>query len=287
MYICEICRKEFELITSLARHNSRVHKIGPEETYVKYVLNNVLPECKCGCGGKPGFLTVEKGFVDYIQGHASRVNNNWGHNKEAVRKSHETQKKMYNSGELKIWNKGLTIEDDRVKSYSQKVTKNPDRNAKISKARKGLKHSEKSKKLMSDNLKIIWSDQERRNKQRENRVKYHKEKPFLKKSKLEIYFTELLNKLGIIYEPQFPISGYLFDFYVESKNTLIEVDGDWYHCNPNLKIQPQYPIQEHTVENDIIKTNLAKEKGYKLIRFWEDDIKNSLDVVIEKLRALV
>jgi hypothetical protein len=76
----------------------------------------VWPTCKCGCGQKVKWSYGKKGFVEFSQGHQSRVKNNWGHNKKAQEKSAETRRKQYECGERKVWNEGLTKEsDDRVK----------------------------------------------------------------------------------------------------------------------------------------------------------------------------
>lgn len=60
--------------------------------------------CKCGCG------KVVKNT--WVLGHASRVHNNWGHNPTAIKKSAETRRAQYKSGERKVWNDGLTAKTD-------------------------------------------------------------------------------------------------------------------------------------------------------------------------------
>jgi very-short-patch-repair endonuclease len=287
MITCKICNLEFKSLDSLRRHLALKHKISSEETYVEYVLGGIQPPCKCGCGTKTNFLSFEKGFVGHVLGHASRINNNWGHNKEAISKSHETQKKMYNTGELVIWNKGLTIDDSRVKDNIIKVMSNPERGKNISKKLTGVNKSKKHKENLSKSQIISWCNDEKRLKQRYNRANYYKNKKFNKKSKLEQNFEELLITLGIVYETQYPIKGYLFDFFIKSKNVLLEVDGDWYHFNPKIHKLPLTPIQIHNINNDSIKNDIAKEDGYILIRFWEDDINNNLDNVINTLKLLL
>ena len=62
--------------------------------------------CKCGCGD-----TVKN---EWSKGHYSRVHNNWGHNPKAIENSAKTRREQYKNGERKVWNDGLTIEDERV-----------------------------------------------------------------------------------------------------------------------------------------------------------------------------
>ena len=63
-----------------------------------------------------------KGFRNYCQGHQSRVHNNWGHNPQCLQKSLETRRERFESGEITVWNKGLTIEDERVKNNTEAST---------------------------------------------------------------------------------------------------------------------------------------------------------------------
>ena len=62
--------------------------------------------CKCGCGD-----TVKN---EWSKGHYSRVHNGWGHNPTAIENSAKTRREQYKNGERKVWNDGLTIEDERV-----------------------------------------------------------------------------------------------------------------------------------------------------------------------------
>lgn len=290
MIKCKECNQEFESIDSLRRHNSQKHKISAEQTYIEYVLNSITPSCKCGCGEKPKYLGIEAGFRDYIRGHAARVNNNWGHNPEVIKKSHETQKKMYESGELKIWNKGLTVEDERVKDNIEKVMSNPERGKNISKKLIGVEKTEKHKKNISDSSIIRWENQEERDKQSKRLIsRLIKNNYRNKKTKLETDFQILLDKLnlieGIDFKYQHQISSAIFDFLIINKNIIIEVDGDFHHCNPNTKHKiPKYDIQIKTVGNDIRKNLIAENNNYKLLRFWESDINNNSEKIIEILK---
>ena len=71
--------------------------------------------CKCGCGD-----TVKN---EWSKGHYSRVHNNWGHNPTAIENSAKTRREQYKSGERKVWNDGLTIEDERVANNGKQVSK--------------------------------------------------------------------------------------------------------------------------------------------------------------------
>jgi len=162
---CKECDKVFKSLDSVRRHRSQKHDISAEQTYIEYVLGGIKPTCKCGCGSETKYLGIKSGYRDYIRGHASRVNNNWGHNPEAIRKSHETQKKMYDSGELTIWNRGLDVTDPRVKDNIDKMLANPDRGKNTSKGLSGVEKSDDHKHKLSETAKIRWSDPKEREKQ--------------------------------------------------------------------------------------------------------------------------
>jgi very-short-patch-repair endonuclease len=79
-----------------------------------------------------------------------------------------------------------------------------------------------------------------------------------------------------------------YDFYIPQLNLLIECDGDYWHGNPKHFTELN-ETQLKNVKNDKYKDELAKEKGFRLIRFWEEDIikqnfnKNFLDTISEKI----
>jgi very-short-patch-repair endonuclease len=286
MVICKECDREFESLDSLRRHRVQKHKISAEQTYVDYLLNGVEPTCKCGCGLNTKFLSIDKGFVDYIRGHAARVNNNWGHNKEALKKSHETQKKMHADGILKVWNDGLTMADERVRLNVEKVLSNPERGKNISKALSGVEKTPEHIAKIKEFSIARWDKQTERDKQSERLIsRLIKNNYRNKKTKLESKFETILESLNIKFKYQHQISSAIFDYLILETKTIIEIDGDFHHCNPNsiYKI-PTYPIQIKTVGNDIRKNLIAEDNGYKLIRFWEKDIKERPEWVIEQLK---
>ena len=285
-YTCEICEKSFESLWGLSSHNVRKHSMKSEETYIKEVLNNIPPTCKCGCGESPSFKGIRVGFVDYILGHASRVNNNWGHNPEVVKKSHETQKRMYKSGELTIWNKGLTIEDPRVLDNVTKMLANPDRGKKISKALTGKKRPKEVMEKFQAGSDKYWSNPINRDKKRVDMSNFIKSYQKDHKSQLEVKFENILTLLGVNYIEQYQICSFNFDYYLLDYDTVIEIDGDFWHCNPiKYPNGPIYDSQRTTIKNDLKKNLICENtKGLKLLRFWETDINERPEWVITQLK---
>jgi very-short-patch-repair endonuclease len=86
----------------------------------------------------------------------------------------------------------------------------------------------------------------------------------IKKSKPEIEYENFLIKSGVEFINQYYVGSYPFDFYIPSKNLLIEIDGKFYH--PLSLDECKYPIQLHNYYRDQKKTKVALDNGYKLKR---------------------
>ena len=292
MVTCKECNKEFESLDSLRRHRSQKHQINAEQTYIDYMLDGVEPKCKCGCGEKPKYLGIDSGFREYKLGHAARINNNWGHNPDVLKKSHETQKKMHEDGSLTIWNKGLTIADDRVKDNITKIMSNPERGRNISKKLSGVPKSEKHIEKIKQGSNLRWTNPDEREKQSHKRMEYIIKNGFQVKSKLEDTFINILIKVfNMIEHVDFHRQHYvrdiksLFDFKISGKKILIEVDGDFWHCNPNSKFSiPKYAAQISNLTQDKIKEKWCFDNGFKLLRFWETDINTKPEEIISMLK---
>lgn len=149
-------------INSLRIHYSK-SKHGPSEELWQLLFNNGKPvTCKCGCGETVKFLGIVKGYADWKRGHISRVKNNWGHNDDVLKKSQAVRRQMFKDGELKVWNKGLTVEtDDRVADYTRKMN-TPERAAKISAALIGIPKSDEHREKIQAHMQEYWSHEEHR-----------------------------------------------------------------------------------------------------------------------------
>ena len=110
---CPVCNDyTSDKLDSLRIHCQKKHNLPTKKLYALLFLpEGKEPTCACGCGETTKFLTLQKGFSEYILGHASRVHNNWGHNKIAQEKS---LKKRRDEGlwSRDPWNRGKTKEND-------------------------------------------------------------------------------------------------------------------------------------------------------------------------------
>ncbi len=161
-----------------------------------------------------------------------------------------------------VWNKGLTKEtDERVKKYAKKSAEGKT-GKKLSKEHikklidiakmnpnfgmKGKKHSEEAKiKIKKSRAKQIFP---------------------VKDSSIEVKIQNFLKELNIeFFTHQYMKEiehGYQCDILIPSKNMVIECDGDYWH---------NYPIGN---ELDHMRTKELLEKGFKVLRLWENEINN-------------
>ena len=244
---CSYCENEYEKYLSLVRHSGRYCEgDSPEQLYADFCFDGEWSTCQCGCGEKVNLQRgSDKGykFAKYKQGHYARDNGGFW-TEEGLKKSAETRRKQFESGEREPWNKGMTLEE------------NPDN--------EGL--------------------QKLQEKSREHLIERMASSEFEPISELENEFGEILDTLDIEYSYQEPLEGFVYDFWLPQTDTYIEVHGDFWHCNPDAGYEkPQYPVQERTVENDKKKEKVIKENDKDLLVFWETDINENRKEVIQKL----
>ena len=76
---------------------------------------------------------------------------------------------------------------------------------------------------------------------------------------------------GLKFKRQVPIGVYIADFCCNEKKLIIELDGGQ-HNEPN------------NIKYDKKRTKFLENEGYKIIRFWNNDINDNLEGVYTKLK---
>lgn len=251
-----------------------------QEQILQQKYNGIRPTCKCGCSLQTKYGPELKDFRKFIPGHQSRVTNNFTTEKSKAN-SKATRAKMKEEGTLK----GVaSIELKEGRSERMKGEKNimygkdhkDSTKEKISIKKKiYFTNNPEAKKANGDRSKLYWSKEENRLKQSIRQAKYISENMNLVSSKLEDTFAKILDDFNVQYERQFVLGGSVFDFKIKDKNILIEVDGDFWHCNPKFFKEPLYDVQKHNIRNDKKKERLADMHKFILIRIWESDLKTN------------
>ena len=79
---------------------------------------------------------------------------------------------------------------------------------------------------------------------------------------------------GIRFVRQYPIDKYIVDFACRSKKLIIKIDGGQHNEDKNI-----------VYDNE--RTKFLELLGYKIIRFWNNDIDQNIEGVYQKLLEFV
>lgn len=265
---CHLCEKEYDNYTSISLHYRKSHEVPPKVVRKLIYNNGEDPLCKCGCGEQVGWNYKEEKFNDFKHGHYVRTTGGF-YSPDGARKSGETRRHRYASGEKVHHHTGKKLEEivgeERAIELKNSLKNNINRKQKISESLTGKPKSPEHREQMKKQLAI----------NRRERLTSGK------MSKPERIMQEILDGIGIDYTYQYELSGFFYDFYIPSKNLLIEVDGDFWHCKPGTKHEiPVMKEQITNTANDKKKTAIVYANGYTLLRFWESDIHiNRLQVI--------
>lgn len=94
-------------------------------------------------------------------------------------------------------------------------------------------------------------------------------------------FADLLDKLGIDYQSEFPLGNYLYDFCIKDFNYLIEVNPSFTHTSIDTSAFSGKDKNYH-----LEKTSFANESGYRCINIWDWDDAFKIAVSCKKRESL-
>jgi len=98
----------------------------------------------------------------------------------------------------------------------------------------------------------------------------------IKDTSIELKLQEFLKKLGIEFFTHQYMKiehSYQCDILIPSMNLIIEADGDYWHYNKKICKKEPNEQQVKQQERDNYRTKELLEKGYNVIRLWENKIK--------------
>jgi G:T-mismatch repair DNA endonuclease (very short patch repair protein) len=267
---CNLCDFESDSEIKLSKHIQHTHKLKKTDYLIQTKYNGTHPLCECGCNQETRYEASKLDFCRFISGHQSRLEGYWGDLKSEKRVNAiiNTRKQKFQSGEYDhILNQ---VSKPRSEEIKQKISKS---GTGVSRPEAdgfgiGRIHSQQTKDKMSETAKDKWITGDI------GKRKYYT-------SKLEKTFANILDLLDIKYEILFYAKDIkaFYDFYIPEYNMIIEVDGDFWHCNPDRFPIPQYESQKKNLIRDKEKNKWAVNNGYKIIRIWENDIKNNIPQV--------
>ena len=80
--------------------------------------------------------------------------------------------------------------------------------------------------------------------------------------------------MNIKFKRQVPIGVYIADFVCKDKKLIIELDGSGH-------------LETAQQEHDINRDSYLKSQGYEILRFYNNDIENNLEGVLEVIRQKI
>lgn len=288
LLVCKICGKKLQdmprrkknlyLFNIFKEHVESEHHITIED-YMLQFFNVQKQLCRCGCGNYTKLVCLHKQIVyrDYVIHHTFADKNFIKQNAEIMKITRKGENNpMFNRH---AWNYGMTHEtNEKLKKISDSMknrivsdsTREKLRIALLERRKngftgnKGNKHSEATKNL----LKIITLRQIAEGKLKQTDTIPHQ--------KVCLFLSEN----NIRYQKEKQMEYFSFDIFLIDYNIYIEVDGDYWHANPQFYSEKELTkSQKINIYRDSKKNEFATHRGLKLMRFWENDIMNHFDSV--------
>ncbi|HWO41117.1 MAG TPA: endonuclease domain-containing protein [Candidatus Eisenbacteria bacterium] len=77
---------------------------------------------------------------------------------------------------------------------------------------------------------------------------------------------------GFKFRRQYPVGSFIVDFCCFERRLVIELDGGQH--------------ADHTVA-DQRRTAFLASRGYRVLRFWDNEVINEIDAVLERIRQVL
>ena len=243
MVTCKICNKKYKRIDTA--HLKNKHGISVNDYLIKYPNSDVISDA-----------TRNKYSIAQTKYASSNVATMANRSKKAYQTLSSDMVKL-NEWKSKIGTKSSKWWKDVSDCDLQS------RNDKISNGKKAW-WATQDKSILNEWLSEWRYSEAHINMCKSNQKKATKAALGRGQSKPEKAFEAELVLTGIEYESQYYVGRYPFDFYIPSKNLLIEIDGEFYH--PLTESDCKYPIQVNNYKRDKLKTKVAIDSGYELKR---------------------
>ena len=102
-------------------------------------------------------------------------------------------------------------------------------------------------------------------------------------NKLELKMVEVFNEIGVEFVKQYRVDGlpvphrhHKWDFRVKDEKILIEIDGCYWHgCEAHSSIGRRRELREH-LDMQAARDTAAEAHGWKVVRFWEHELNESM-----------
>lgn len=239
---CRECNKEFLSVRDKNKHIKEVHQKTLQQYYIDNYLEGVTPTCQCGCGRETKLIMFSDCFIysKYTKNHFPK--------------------------------KPFTQEQkQKVKENTRKAIKEKygvDHIFQLPEFQKKLKRRFKEKHGVRNPMQRVDIQIKRKENCQEKYgegILFPPKSKSFKDSKIEVKVRKAVKGEKYFIDNK--------EFDIKVGNTLIEVDGDYWHPNTlnNLSFS-----QLHTKLNDWEKEQLCKKEDLELIRIHESGIPENI-----------
>ncbi|MAG47553.1 hypothetical protein CL617_03030 [archaeon] len=113
-----------------------------------------------------------------------------------------------------------------------------------------------------------------------------------KDTKIEILMQDELRKRRILFNTHKPLFNVCqADLIIPKNKLVIFCDGDYWHANPvwmkKRKKTKLNKAQKFNRKRDELQNKILKEKGWKVLRFWECDIHKDIKNCVDKIERVL
>jgi len=96
------------------------------------------------------------------------------------------------------------------------------------------------------------------------------------------------DQLGVPFRRQHAVGKYIPDFCSPKAKLIIEMDGPPFGRSPRTGCSParfaKQIVQVQVLQYDVERTKYLESQGYKVIRFWNNQVMNDVEGVIRAIR---
>jgi hypothetical protein len=132
----------------------------------------------------------------------------------------------------------------------------------------------------------LWTEEMRKNQAIKAVKRLQKMNFSSKPTEPQIKINDLLDKLNINYDNEFDCKYYLIDNYLTDNNLMIEVQGNFFHCNPTMNLLNSR--KSKIIGKDKSKhTYIKKYYGVEILYLWEKDIKENIKLCEELIKYYI
>ena len=190
----------------------------------------------------------------------------------------------------KAWNNGISPSIETIKKQLNTKKNLSDDIKKEIKKKQSISAKKSVEKFPNRGMAGKKHSDETKEKCRQATIKRIKEGKFPQTdTSINKIFENLLIQYNLPYEKEFPFDHFVFDFKV--KNYLIEIQGDYWHCNPNIERFKNGFKNNRRLQNnygrDIVKKMEVEKSKFEYLEFWEYDLNNNLNEIKQCIAKLL